>query len=64
MSARDVIAEVLCGKYLSPSEGTYDTAGDILRALAAHFDAMPYDPMDLWSPSKVTASTLRAELKP
>lgn len=35
MSARDVIVEVICGKYLSPSEGTYDKADDILRALGA-----------------------------
>lgn len=39
MSARDVIAEVICGKYLSPSEGTYDKADDILRALADHFQS-------------------------
>lgn len=42
MSARDVIAEVICGKYLSPSEGTYDKADDMLRALdAAGYAVVP-----------------------
>lgn len=45
MSARDVIVEVICGKYLSPSEGTYDKADDILRALgAAGYAVVPVEP--------------------
>ena len=43
--------------------GAHRSNAEAMRAalllLADYFDAQPYDPMDLWSPSRVTATALR-----
>lgn len=49
------VARALAGKYLAPSEGTYDTARDVIKAVAEWLDTVMED--------RVAAHDLMKQLK-